>query len=92
MQDTPATVWVPRAQTLSTGPILLTRLDGNLCNLKAHAKVRVTVKQCKHETHKIKALRICVLCALKKYSLNPNHQQMIYHIFTTLSKANPFIY
>lgn len=42
MQDTPAAVWIPGAQTLATGPVLLTRLDGNLGNLQAQEKVRVT--------------------------------------------------
>ena len=33
VQDTPATVGVSRTQTLSTCPILLTRLNGDLCHL-----------------------------------------------------------
>lgn len=42
VQDTPATMWIPRTQTLSTGPILLTWLNGNLGNLKAKEQVNVT--------------------------------------------------
>lgn len=39
MQDTPATVRVPRAQALSAGPVLLTRLDGHLGDLESKANV-----------------------------------------------------
>lgn len=44
MQHTPAAVWIPGAQTLSTGPVLLTWLDGNLGDLKTHERVRVTAQ------------------------------------------------
>lgn len=49
MQDTPATMWIPRAETLSTRPVLLTGLDGNLGDLKADDRFRVTVTQYKQQ-------------------------------------------
>lgn len=61
MQDTPAAVWIPGAQTLSTCPVLLTWLDGNLGNLKAHEKVRVTVQHDKRETSKQDKKKLWVL-------------------------------
>lgn len=45
MQNTPATVGVPRAQALSTGPVLLTWLNGNLGDLQAQQVVKVKVMQ-----------------------------------------------
>ena len=50
VQDTPAAVWIPGAQTLSTCPVLLTGLDGNLGDLKADEKVRVAAQHGEHET------------------------------------------
>lgn len=48
MQNTPAAVRVPGAQTLSARPVLLAWLDGNLCNLKTHGRVKVTAQPGKY--------------------------------------------
>lgn len=62
MQDTPAAVWIPGAQTLSTGPILLARLDGNLGDLKANEKVRCTQDAHQEALGTVQCMCVCV-CA-----------------------------
>ncbi len=78
MQDTPAAVWVPRAQTLSTGPVLLTWLNGNLGNLKAHKRVKVIVWH--HKMHKKKPLGICVFveCSFSHTPTRDWHNSMLH--------------
>lgn len=75
MQDAPAAVRIPGAQTLPTGSVLLTRLDGNLGNLKAHGEVRVTAWQDKYSAH-TQGSCVCVR------SLGHKQQQTSYQILT----------
>lgn len=67
MQDTPAAVWIPRAQTFSTGSVLLTWLDGNLGNLEntlkgqCHAVAWQTSQDAQKEASGYVCVNVCAL-------------------------------